>query len=147
MPAANRKESFRCVFRALELTPQKDAINRSVSEALDKAGIPVVLLDRDLVPPERSQYDLVGIDNHGPDMVTRHLIRCGCRRLVFLGRPGWPPPWTRASWDTGSAHTETGHSQQVCRIDPDDRVEVKRSLTLLGPMDLSAPMTSPPPMC
>src|SRR6185436_8917854 len=80
-------------FAPLELTPQKDAINRSVAESLDRAGIPVVLLDRDLVPyPERSQYDLVGIDNRRAGyVVTRHLIAGGCRRIVFLGRPGSAP--------------------------------------------------------
>src|SRR5699024_10548543 len=36
-------------FAPLELTPQRDAINRAVADALDKAGIPVVLLDRDLL--------------------------------------------------------------------------------------------------
>ena len=63
-------------FAPLELTPQKDAINRSVAESLDKAGIPVVLLDRDLFSyPERSHYDLVGIDNRRAGyIVTKHLI-------------------------------------------------------------------------
>ena len=43
-------------FAPLELTPQKDAINRAIAEALDRAGIPMVLLDRDLVRyPERSR--------------------------------------------------------------------------------------------
>ena len=42
-------------FAPLELTPEKDAINRRIANVLDRAGIPVVLLDRDLVPyPARS---------------------------------------------------------------------------------------------
>jgi hypothetical protein len=36
-------------FAPLEMTPQKDAINRGIAEALDRAGIPLVLLDRDLI--------------------------------------------------------------------------------------------------
>src|SRR5262249_14179347 len=48
-------------FAPLELTPQKDAVNRQVSEVFDKAGVPMVLLDRDLVSyPARSRYDVVG---------------------------------------------------------------------------------------
>ena len=80
-------------FAPLELTPQKDAINRAIAEALDRAGIPVVLLDRDLVSyPERSRYDLVGIDNRRAGYaITTHLIRRGCRRPVFVGRPGSAP--------------------------------------------------------
>jgi GntR family transcriptional regulator of arabinose operon len=80
-------------FAPLELTPQKDAINRSLGEIFDKAGIPIVLLDRDLVGyPERSHYDLVGIDNRRAGYaITAHLLRCGCRRIVFIGRPGSAP--------------------------------------------------------
>ena len=80
-------------FAPLELTPQKDAINRAIAEALDRAGIPVVLLDRDLVSyPERSRYDLVGIDNRRAGYaITKHLIRSGCKRPVFVGRPGSAP--------------------------------------------------------
>ena len=37
-------------FAPLELTPQRDTINRTIAEVFDKAGIPIVLLDRDLVP-------------------------------------------------------------------------------------------------
>src|SRR5437899_5445397 len=46
-------------FAPLELTPQKDTINRSLAEIFDRAGIPVVLLDRDFVAyPGGSHYDL-----------------------------------------------------------------------------------------
>jgi DNA-binding LacI/PurR family transcriptional regulator len=124
-------------FAPLELTPQKDAINRGVAEALDKAGIPVVLLDRDLVSyPERSRYDLVGIDNRRAGyVITRHLIRCGCRRVVFIGRPGSAPTVdARAAGYTeaiNAAQFETG--PQVCRIEPQDSSQVKRVLNRLRP--------------
>src|ERR1044072_5201853 len=42
-------------FAPLELTREKDDINRRIADVFDRAGIPLVLLDRDLVPPpERS---------------------------------------------------------------------------------------------
>src|SRR5207244_13140428 len=80
-------------FATLERTPQKDTINRTLVEIFDKAGIPVILLDRDLVAyPERSHYDLVGIDNRRAGYaITAHLLRSGCRRIVFIGRPGSAP--------------------------------------------------------
>jgi len=73
-------------FAPLELTPQKDAINRNVAEVFDKAGIPIVLLDRDLVPyPSRSPYDLLGIDNRRAGYtITAHMLRAGCRRVLFF---------------------------------------------------------------
>ncbi|HEX4998234.1 MAG TPA: GntR family transcriptional regulator, partial [Terriglobia bacterium] len=124
-------------FAPLELTPQKDAINRSVSESLDKAGIPVVLLDRDLVSyPERSQYDLVGIDNQRAGyVVTRHLIAGGCRKIVFLGRPGSAPTVDAriAGYEGAIAESKQAGGPQVLRMDPEDRTEVKKILARLRP--------------
>ncbi len=75
-------------FAPFELSGQKDEINRRIAELLDQAGIPVVLIDRDLVPfPQRSQHDLVGIDNRRAAYVlTTHLIEAGCRKLAFVGK-------------------------------------------------------------
>jgi DNA-binding LacI/PurR family transcriptional regulator len=75
-------------FAPLELTPAKDEVNRRIVAALDRAGIPVVLLDRCFLPyPQRSTYDLVGIDNRRTAYVaTEHLIRAGAKRIAFLGK-------------------------------------------------------------
>ena len=72
-------------FAPLELTASFDAVNREVLAALDDAGIPVILLDRDAAPyPERSAYDLVGIDNRRAGfLITRHFLHLGCRRIAF----------------------------------------------------------------
>jgi DNA-binding LacI/PurR family transcriptional regulator len=76
-------------FAPLELTRAKDEVNRRIVEAFDAAAIPVVLLDRCIYPyPQRSKYDLVGIDNRRAGyVVTEHLLNLGCRRIVFLGKP------------------------------------------------------------
>lgn len=77
-------------FAPLELTPDRDRVNREIVESLGAAGIPVVLLDRDYLPyPERSTLDLVGVDNRRVGLaVTQHLIERGCRRPVFAARVG-----------------------------------------------------------
>src|SRR5580765_6200387 len=111
-------------FAPLELTPRKDAINRSVAEALDKAGIPVVLLDRDLFSyPERSHYDLVGIDNRRAGyIVTKHLIDGGCRRIVFLGRPGSAPTVDAriGGYKRAIAESKLPSGPHVLRMDPEN---------------------------
>jgi GntR family transcriptional regulator, arabinose operon transcriptional repressor len=80
-------------FAPLELTEDKDRVNQSVITALEAAGIPIVLLDRDIVAfPQRSRFDLVGIDNRRAGfLIAEHLIRLGCRRIDFLSRPGSAP--------------------------------------------------------
>jgi GntR family transcriptional regulator of arabinose operon len=76
-------------FAPLEFTPEKDVFNRRIAGALDRAGIPIVLLDRCIAPyPERSRYDLVGIDNRRTGLqVTRHLLQLGSRRIAFVAKP------------------------------------------------------------
>lgn len=73
-------------FAPLELASEKDAANRRIARALDRAQIPFVLLDRCYLPyPERSPHDLVGVDNRRAGfMATAHLLSLGVRRLVFF---------------------------------------------------------------
>jgi len=74
-------------FAPVELTAAKDEVNQRIADALDDAGIPVVLLDRTVVPyPARGHHDLVGIDNRRAGYVmTEHLLRLGARRVAFVG--------------------------------------------------------------
>ena len=80
-------------FAPLELTEDKDQVNRSVISTMKSAGIPIVLLDRDIVSfPRRSDLDLVGIDNRQAGfLITNHIIKLGCRRVDFLSRPDSAP--------------------------------------------------------
>lgn len=73
----------------LEHTDNSEDVNRRIAEAFQQARIPVVLLDRDIYsPPRRSNFDLVGIDNRRAGFViSEHLLKLGCRNLVFLARP------------------------------------------------------------
>ena len=73
-------------FAPLELTPGKDAVNRRIAQALDDTGIPLVLLDRSVVPyPDRGVHDLVGIDNRRAGYrITEHLLHLGSRQIAFV---------------------------------------------------------------
>lgn len=76
-------------FVPFEHQADREAANRRIAERLRQAGIPFVLLDRDLGAfPSRSGYDLVGVDNFaGGYMLADHLIRLGARRLTYVMRP------------------------------------------------------------
>jgi LacI family transcriptional regulator len=80
-------------FAPYELVPEKESANRRLAETLRQAGIPVVLLDRDLQSfPNRSDFDLVGIDNMaGGYLLAEHLTKLGCRHLYFVARPHSAP--------------------------------------------------------
>ena len=76
-------------FAPAELQPKQEEANLRIAESLREAGIPVVLIDRDLTNfPKRSDFDLVGIDNlAGGHMIAEHLIKLRCRRILFACRP------------------------------------------------------------
>jgi DNA-binding LacI/PurR family transcriptional regulator len=122
-------------FAPLELTREKDAINRRIADVLDKARIPVVLLDRDLVPyPERTRYDLVGIDNRRAGYtIAAHLLKRGCRRIAFVGRPRSAPTVDARISGYREAMSDANLQPSVHRIDPEDATEVKRILTKVRP--------------
>ncbi|MEM8955947.1 MAG: GntR family transcriptional regulator, partial [Verrucomicrobiota bacterium] len=80
-------------FAPLESVSDKDGTNQELLEVLRQAGIPVVLLDRDVTSfPKRSGCDLVSMDNFSAGfLLAEHLIRLGCQRLKFVTRPGTAP--------------------------------------------------------
>lgn len=75
-------------FAPSEHSDTRDEVNHRIAVRLEQAGIPVVLLDRCFEHyPERSNFDLVGIDNHRVGYVlTEHLIQTGAKRIVFAMR-------------------------------------------------------------
>ena len=80
-------------FAPVEFSSGRFQANHRIVEALDKARIPVVLLDRCLEPyPRRSRYDLVGIDNRRTAyLATEHLIKVGAKNIAFFARPNSAP--------------------------------------------------------
>lgn len=116
-------------FAPLELTTDKDDVNQRIAQALDAAGVPVVLLDRTVVPyPQRGHHDLVGIDNRRAGyVVTDHLLRLGSRRIAFMAMPyaaatvGAREAGYREALHTWGAPIEPA---LVHRLDPSDPVAV-----------------------
>jgi GntR family transcriptional regulator of arabinose operon len=76
-------------FAPMELDEESESINQQIVDKLVPAGVQIVLLDRDhQAYPERSDFDLIGIDNFDAGFrATEHLLEAGSRRIVFLARP------------------------------------------------------------
>lgn len=117
-------------FAPLELAAGKDDVNLRIAQALDDARIPIVLLDRTVVPyPRRGHHDLVGIDNRRAGyVITEHLLRLGARRIAFIGLPNTAPTVDareagyREALYRGDAPVER---QLVGRFDPADHAAVR----------------------
>ena len=125
-------------FAPLELTPGKDDVNQWVVETLSKAGIPVVLLDRCVYQyPRRSAFDLVGIDNRRAGFtVTQHLLRHGCRRLVFVAKPDSASTVDARIHGFRDALEAAGLSAATGQIhigDPDDIESIRSMVSTISP--------------
>jgi DNA-binding LacI/PurR family transcriptional regulator len=112
-------------FAPLESASEKDGTNQELLELLRQAGIPVVLLDRDVMPyPKRSASDLVSMDNFSAGfMLAEHLIRLGCQKLKFVARPGSAPTVDARISGMREALTRYGlesNDRLVSRGDPTD---------------------------
>jgi GntR family transcriptional regulator, arabinose operon transcriptional repressor len=126
-------------FAPLELTGHADESNRRMMGFLEQAGLPVVLIDRDLVPfPQRSCHDLIGIDNRRASYVlTQHLMEVGCRRLVFLARHRSAPNCVGRGVGFREALLDAGvefHPESIrLSANPEDRDEIADLLAVCRP--------------
>lgn len=73
------------IFQPLERGELSEPKNRRILSAFSKAGIPVVLLDSEaLLPPARSAYDLVSIDNNdAAQTLALHMLDAGAHAICF----------------------------------------------------------------
>jgi len=74
------------IFQPVELVRDAETINRRILATFDEAGVPVVLLDSDIVrSPGRSRYDLAAVNHvEAGRRIGAHLVECGAKRIAYL---------------------------------------------------------------
>ncbi|MBQ0032219.1 MAG: GntR family transcriptional regulator [bacterium] len=77
------------ILQPIESIPNAPSVNKQILSAFRAAGIPVVLLDSDIVPPpDRSEYDVIGVNNYDAGRrVAVHMIAAGAKRISFVSMP------------------------------------------------------------
>jgi DNA-binding LacI/PurR family transcriptional regulator len=125
-------------FAPLEHTSGKDAFNQRIASAFDEARVPLVLLDRTVVPwPRRGDHDLVGLDNRRAGYaITEHLLRLGCRRVAFVARPDSASTVDArvAGWrEALFAHGVAPDADLVQRMEPSDNGRVDALMVRVRP--------------
>ncbi len=125
-------------FAPIEYTPNREQVNQRIAAALEKAGIPIVLLDRCYAPyPFRSRHDLVGVDNRAIGYVlTQHLIGAGAKRIAFVSRAHSASTVTAriAGWREALYGHRICTKEEMSREgDPSDRAWVQRLLKQIRP--------------
>lgn len=120
------------VYQPVEFVERADLLNREILSIFTRANIPVVLLDYDIVPPpERSEYDLVSIDNfEAGSRIGAHLLSVGARKIAFWMRPNWAYSVRNRLNGLRSVLAEAGRDPRNIVIvgEPDDRAKVAQLL-------------------
>ncbi len=80
-------------FAPIEHGERAAQTNLAIVARMEAAKIPIVLLDRCVLPyPRRSRHDLVGIDNRRAGyMAAEHLLTLGSRRVSLVAHSGGAP--------------------------------------------------------
>jgi GntR family transcriptional regulator of arabinose operon len=80
-------------FAPIETGANVEKTNLEIVSRLEQARIPIVLLDRCVLPyPGRVHHDLVGIDNRRAGyLATAHLLRLGVRKVSIIAYSGGAP--------------------------------------------------------
>ena len=122
-------------FQPIEFLKDSAKASEDIVRYFEKSGIAVVLLDYDIAPPpERSRYDVVGIDNFSAGLaIGRHLVRTGAKRIAFLHRPNAAPTVTNRMRGVAAAAVESGGmwslKGNVLFVEPDNCRAVSKFLT------------------
>jgi DNA-binding LacI/PurR family transcriptional regulator len=114
-------------FVSFEHQKNSETTNQRITERLKQAGIPVVLLDRDIgVFPNRSEFDIVGVDNvAGGYLLADHLIKLGVRRMVYVKRPLTAPTVDSRIIGVQKAILDNGLQLPHPFVFPGDPVDIK----------------------
>ena len=81
------------IFQPIELVPNAEKVNARLTDLFTRAGVPIALLDSDIVEgPRRSAYDLVAVDHFSVGRrLAEHLREAGAARIVYLTQPNRAP--------------------------------------------------------
>jgi DNA-binding LacI/PurR family transcriptional regulator len=119
-------------FLPHSLYREGELANQRVTEVFARAGVSVVLLDREICAfPQRSGYDLVSVDNtHGGYLVGQHLIEVGCKRPLFVAESAtFSFPSARARWIGCREAWETGGIEpRSFGCDPESMAQVMQAV-------------------
>ena len=111
------------IMQPVAYSEEAQSVNGIIADILDKAGIPVVLIDYDIVPPpERSRYDLVAIDNFNAGRkVAAHLIDAGAKRICcLLYKLSADSVHARFAGVDAEVYRVTGRHVDIIEAKPDD---------------------------
>jgi len=121
------------IIEPVELMPDSADLTREIIAAFEALNIPVLLIDRDISPFERSGHDLVGIDNLSAGFaIGKHLIGSGANRIGFLMPPHSASTNLQRMLGVAAAVIQAGLSwseKNILYVSPHDKAALRRILS------------------
>ena len=128
-----RRKVAGVIIEPVELMPDSADLTREIIAEFDALKIPVLLIDRDIAPFERSRHDLVAIDNlEAGYALGKHLIASSSRRIAFLMPPHSASANLQRMLGIAGAVIQAGLSwsdRNILYADPDDRMSLMKALS------------------
>lgn len=123
------------LFQPVELVPNAVKINEQILSAFDGAGVPVVLIDSDIVDaPQRSRYDLVAVNHFDAGRRIGDCLRkAGARRIAYLSQRHRAPCVLARELGVRTAATELPLAGETLYAQPTDRRRIKAFLSSRRP--------------
>ena len=124
----------------IERTNDPESVSREIIMILSANHIPVVLLDRVIVePPNRSEFDVIGLDNVQIGYrLACHMLKQGARRICFCALPCSAPTIKMRVQGVKLSVLDAGlswTSSNVCIADCDDMKTLRRLFASRNPPD------------
>jgi len=128
-----RRKVAGVIIEPVELMPDSADLTREIIAAFDALNIPVLLIDRDISPFDRSDHDLVGIDNLSAGFALgKHLIDSGAKRIGFLMPPHSASTNLQRMLGVAGAVIQSGLSwsdKNILCVPPSDKTALRKALS------------------
>jgi len=128
-----RRKVAGVIIEPVELMPDSADLTREIIAAFDALNIPVLLIDRDITPFDRSDHDLVGIDNLSAGFALgKRLIASGAKRIGFLMPPHSASTNLQRMLGVAGAALDAGlgwSSKNILCLDPNDKKTLTKTLS------------------
>ena len=123
------------LYQPVELVPDAARINSTILDVFDKAGVPVVLVDSDVVPaPARSNYDLAAVNHfEAGRAMGEHLRAVGAKRVAYLSQRDRAPCVLARELGVKTATSGLPLAGETLYAEPDDAKSVRRFLAAKRP--------------
>lgn len=118
------------IFQPVELVPDAERVNGEIVRRFAAAGIPVALLDSDIVEaPRRSAYDVVAVNHFEVGRrLAEHLREAGAKRIAYLTQPHRAPCVKARQLGVKVGSEGLALAGRAVFAEPDDLAAIRRIL-------------------